>query len=161
MAPHCDFQTFLAQFERAGDLFVPRQQNANEYRHYGMKRGSRLYLSADDLLHLYSKTPPAGCSLGTRAYFELRNSQLNLITDPSGEAVRVYERTKHFRREAAPAIGALVHRNRDDEFVPPVEDTVACVMGADAYCFLHLRPVESLSFVLDRKLHKQPNGQQQ
>lgn len=147
------FGAFMEKFTEEGGEYVPKDQSDNSYRHFGIKRGRRLYLSHDELLYLYSRHPPEPCTLRTRAYFELKNDDKNVLCDEAG-SLRVYHRTKHFRRDEASPIGVLEYRHRDDEFLAVSERSIVCVTGEDTFCFIDLEPVESLCFETDTNLYK-------
>lgn len=152
------FEQFKAAFTEDGDFYSPKDPSDNIYRHFGTKCGKRLLLSHDELLYIYSRSPPAGAALQTKAYFELKNSDLNILAEGAGHTPLIYSKTKHFRRDKALPLAALKYHGRDECLSTVSSDTVVGVLGTDTFCFVRLQPVGELSLETPSDLRKWPDN---
>lgn len=146
-------EEYMSKFIFASGYYIPKDRSDNRYRHFGTVRDGALYLSPNELRYLFSSEPPAGCSLETEAYFELKNSDANILAGGDGKH-RIYNKTKHFNRNKDSPLGLFEFRERDDEFVVIEEKTVVGVKGEDTVCFLRLMPLDKLDSSLNVNLYK-------
>lgn len=75
-----EFNDFIeSEFMAVGDYFIPKSQNNNNLRHFGIKKDKLLYLRFEEVLYLYSDTVPLDSSVEIKAYFEVKNADYNII----------------------------------------------------------------------------------
>lgn len=153
-----DYRSFLADnFVEAPDgMFTPRDPSHNHYRHFGLRRDGRLWLTSDDVLYLYSSSAREEYSVRTKAYFLIRNSSHNLLPTEGG-GLLLYRRTKNFNRNKERPVCPLVYVCRDSE-AESVRGMgpsgVCCVVSDGTFTFLKVRRMEELDFEICDKLRK-------
>lgn len=148
------FEEFKKDFTESNGLYIPNNPGRNEYRHFGVKKGGMLYLSHTELLYLYSKEAPKAADVHTKAYFDLKNSDLNVLAGADVAEQHVYVKTKHFKREEAVPIGRLVLKGRDELIELAEQPTIVAVVGSEAHCFVKLVSVGKLDFTNNKNMYK-------
>ncbi|KAI5168704.1 hypothetical protein PAEPH01_0350 [Pancytospora epiphaga] len=150
------FEIFKTEFTKEGKFYVPKNLGDNSYRHLGLKIGSKLMLDSDEIRYLYSRAPLDNFSMRSKAYFELKNSDMNIlrVCEEDENLFYVFNKTKHFCRNKEVPLAVLKYFDKDECVTLVDIDTVAGILGRDTHCFVKLRPVLKLSTETPSGLYK-------
>ncbi|KAI5149000.1 hypothetical protein ENBRE01_0662 [Enteropsectra breve] len=135
----------------------------NRLRHFGVMINGRLIVDSEERSIILSKDQPEHCSLRTKAFWELKENDYNLLVHgiESLEGLKkqvihrqLYIKTKHFNRKVDPALGAFFYKSKKDVVSLEIKKLFICVLGDESYCFLRFKPISKLSFKVNHKLLK-------
>lgn len=155
-----DFDTFLKDFTKIDQMYLPKNPSLNHFRHFGIRSDNGILLNYSEVLYLFDrnvkniKNPP----LELKTYFELKNNDFNILQE--GEEQLIYRKTKHFNRKKEDPYGELVYVEKDENILKYILDlnedkkTVFAVKGKKDCCLVEVRSLTSLSKEITSKMHK-------
>lgn len=153
------FIEFLNMFERKGRFYTPKDPSHNVLRHFGERTKEGLLLRHEEILYLYDKNQ-SPVDLKTRMYFDLKNSEYNVLFSRTDRA-KIYNKRKHFNREKDKEIGLFDRCKKEDCFKDKAQEyanenllgrkLIVAVEGWCDYCLIEVEPVAVPSKDLDDK----------
>lgn len=142
----------MDKYTQIEDMYLVNNPSANYYRHFGLKKDGKLYLTKNEMLYLADPDPKEEYDLNTKAYFYIKNSFYNVLTTESGELL-IYKKTSHFNRKKDLPISSLKFVNKENT-VNFNEDTIFCILSEKIFTFLKAEKIESLSLETTSNLFK-------
>ncbi|ELA42307.1 uncharacterized protein VICG_00707 [Vittaforma corneae ATCC 50505] len=157
------FIEFLSMFEKKGDVYIPKDLSQNILRHFGERTKEGLLLRYEEVLYLYNKNKNP-VDLRARMYFDLKNSDYNILFSSTGKA-KIYNKRKHFNRKKDKEIGVFEYCKKDECFKDKVREyssenllsnkLIAAIESWNDYCLVEITPIKKPNKELnDKKLLK-------